>query len=162
MASSQDNPWTEDRVAVLKTMWLQGHSAAQISRFFDCGITRNAVIGKIQRLRLSGRATKQSERQGPRIGPKVQRPAKAQDGPPKNPAPSLDWTDTLAAQMRDGKLVCVLALEPGDCKWPYDGGEAHFCARPASVGSYCEHHSRKAYRSEAPNDLEARYAKAAA
>lgn len=48
--------WTEDRVDLLKKLWAQGHSASQIAKQLG-GVTRNAVIGKVHRLGLSGRAT---------------------------------------------------------------------------------------------------------
>ena len=47
--------WTDDRVANLKKLWLDGLSASQIAKQLG-GVTRNAVIGKVHRLGLSGRA----------------------------------------------------------------------------------------------------------
>lgn len=46
--------WTEERIATLKKMWLQGKSASEIAEKLG-GVTRNAVIGKAHRLNLSGR-----------------------------------------------------------------------------------------------------------
>ena len=48
--------WTEERVEMLKQLWTDGLSASQIARKMG-GVTRNAVIGKVHRLGLSGRAT---------------------------------------------------------------------------------------------------------
>ena len=48
--------WTEDRVETLKKLWADGLSASQIAKQLG-GVTRNAVIGKVHRLGLSGRAT---------------------------------------------------------------------------------------------------------
>src|SRR6202051_4654018 len=47
--------WTDERVELLKKLWADGLSAAQIAAELG-GITRNAVIGKVHRLGLSGRA----------------------------------------------------------------------------------------------------------
>jgi len=47
--------WTDERVESLKKMWGDGLSASQIAAELG-GITRNAVIGKVHRLGLSGRA----------------------------------------------------------------------------------------------------------
>ena len=47
--------WTDDRVAVLTKLWAEGLSASQIAKKLG-GVTRNAVIGKVHRLGLSGRA----------------------------------------------------------------------------------------------------------
>ena len=47
--------WTDERVALLSKLWADGLSASQIAAELG-GITRNAVIGKVHRLGLSGRA----------------------------------------------------------------------------------------------------------
>ena len=47
--------WTEERVENLKKLWGEGLSASQIAAELG-GITRNAVIAKVHRLWLSGRA----------------------------------------------------------------------------------------------------------
>jgi len=47
--------WTDDRVATLTKLWADGLSASQIAKQLG-GVTRNAVIGKVHRLGLSGRA----------------------------------------------------------------------------------------------------------
>src|SRR5262249_62413387 len=47
--------WTDERVETLKKLWLDGLSASQIAKHLG-GVTRNAVIGKVHRLGLSGRA----------------------------------------------------------------------------------------------------------
>ena len=46
--------WTDERVETLKKLWADGLSASQIAAELG-GITRNAVIGKVHRLGLSGR-----------------------------------------------------------------------------------------------------------
>ena len=48
--------WSDERVAVLKKMWLEGNSASEIAKVLG-NITRNAVIGKVHRLGLSNRDT---------------------------------------------------------------------------------------------------------
>ena len=48
--------WTEERVELLKKLWMEGLSASQIAGILGEGVTRNAVIGKVHRLKLSGRA----------------------------------------------------------------------------------------------------------
>ena len=53
--------WTDERVELLKKLWSDGLSASQIAAELG-GITRNAVIGKVHRLGLSGRAKSASSR----------------------------------------------------------------------------------------------------
>ena len=48
--------WSDERVAILKKMWLEGCSASEIAKELG-NITRNAVIGKVHRLGLSNRET---------------------------------------------------------------------------------------------------------
>src|SRR5438093_11402564 len=63
--------WTDERVEMLKKLWADGLSASQIAGELG-GITRNAVIGKVHRLGLSGRAKSPSSA-APR--PRKARPA---------------------------------------------------------------------------------------
>lgn len=47
--------WTDERVEKLKKLWSEGLSASQIAAQLG-GVSRNAVIGKVHRLCLPGRA----------------------------------------------------------------------------------------------------------
>lgn len=47
--------WTDERVEKLKKLWADGLSASQIAAQLG-GVSRNAVIGKVHRLNLPGRA----------------------------------------------------------------------------------------------------------
>jgi len=46
--------WTDERVESLKKLWAEGLSASQIAAQLG-GVSRNAVIGKVHRLKLSSR-----------------------------------------------------------------------------------------------------------
>ncbi|WP_281432573.1 GcrA family cell cycle regulator, partial [Bartonella grahamii] len=46
--------WTYERVELLKKFWSEGLSASQIATQLG-GVSRNAVIGKVHRLKLPGR-----------------------------------------------------------------------------------------------------------
>ncbi|MBB1249161.1 MULTISPECIES: GcrA family cell cycle regulator [unclassified Rhizobium] len=65
--------WTDERVERLKKLWSEGLSASQIAAQLG-GVSRNAVIGKVHRLNLPGRA--KSGGAAPSRAPK--RPAAAQ------------------------------------------------------------------------------------
>src|SRR5437667_2692972 len=60
--------WTDERVEMLKKLWADGLSASQIAAELG-GITRNAVIGKVHRLGLSGRA-----KSTPSAAPRARKP----------------------------------------------------------------------------------------
>ncbi len=47
--------WTDERVELLKQLWTEGLSASQIADRLG-GVSRNAVIGKVHRLKLESRA----------------------------------------------------------------------------------------------------------
>lgn len=50
--------WTETRVQQLRQFWSDGLSCSQIAAALDCVVTRNAVIGKVNRLGLPARKRK--------------------------------------------------------------------------------------------------------
>jgi GcrA cell cycle regulator len=51
--------WTDERVNLLIKLWTDGLSASQIAGQLG-GVTRNAVIGKVHRLKLEGRTKTQA------------------------------------------------------------------------------------------------------
>lgn len=136
--------WTDERVEQLKSLWSEGLSASQIARTLG-GVTRNAVIGKVHRLGLAGRAVPaQTER--PRL------PATPRVAPrPAAPAPVVE-EDPLP--LDDGNYATVLTITDHMCRWPIgdpSDGEFHFCGRKVKIGSpYCEAHARKAYQPQQP------------
>lgn len=79
--------WTDDRVERLSTLWLEGRSASQIAAELGEGVSRNAVIGKVHRLGLSGRAVPPAEGAPPRIRDAAP-PEPIADVPPPAEAPS--------------------------------------------------------------------------
>src|SRR6201993_3137796 len=64
--------WSDDRVEQLKKLWEAGLSASQIAAELG-NVTRNAVIGKVHRLRLSGPANSP-----PPAAPRPRKPRPAQ------------------------------------------------------------------------------------
>ena len=76
--------WTDERVELLKRLWAEGLSASQIAAELG-GVTRNAVIGKVHRLQLSGRAKSGG---GPRPRrPRAQREPRAHRGRSRSATP---------------------------------------------------------------------------
>jgi hypothetical protein len=55
---NHETVWTAERVQRLEELWRAGHSAALVAR--ELGITRGAVIGKVNRLDLPERVTSTS------------------------------------------------------------------------------------------------------
>lgn len=147
--------WTEDRVGALKKLWLEGQSASQIAKQLGGGVTRNAVIGKVHRLGLSGRATPSQ----PARAATTFRPARVRTTPPAQPSaprrieaaqprPVVTTPPVQSVQELPGTAT-VLTLGAHMCKWPIgdpSSPEFSFCGRRASEGVYCVEHARVAFQ----------------
>jgi GcrA cell cycle regulator len=140
--------WTDERVEMLKRLWLEGHSASQIAKQLG-GVTRNAVIGKVHRLGLSGRAApSQPSRQVLRT-PRPPRPApvhhQAQRRVEARPLP----VPQAVVYPEEPGSATVLTLGAHMCKWPIGDPSTDdftFCGRRINEGSYCVEHARVAYQ----------------
>lgn len=159
-----DMGWTEDRVATLKRLWAEGLSASQIAKQLT-GVTRNAVIGKVHRLGLAGRATPSRPTKRPlrtvarpRPAGSVQTNVASSAGAKSRPlAPMLPVNTPppiAALRQEDGSFANVLTLNERMCKWPIgDPNDADFafCGRGSCSGSpYCGEHARLAYQPQQP------------
>ncbi len=148
--------WTEDRVGALKKLWLEGQSASQIAKQLGGGVTRNAVIGKVHRLGLSGRATpSQPARATFRTArPRPAQPAMAQPSAPRRieavqPRPIAPTPPVPAPAPELPGTATVMTLGAHMCKWPIgdpSSREFTFCGRRASEGVYCGEHAKVAYQ----------------
>ena len=151
--------WTEERVELLKKLWGEGLSASQIAGRLG-QVTRNAVIGKVHRLGLSGRATTsrmKSHRPRPRAAT-AKRLAKPRFATVGNTAlRQLYQADTEPYVPPAEELVIPLAeqrsietLAECDCRWPIGDPQEqafHFCGKKKVVGlPYCEVHARRAFQ----------------
>lgn len=149
--------WNDTRVETLTRLWREGLSASQIARQLAGGVTRNAVIGKIHRLGLSGRATAsrpgvraRRAEQAPRPGRRVQRPVPPPVIiPPAAPAPALD------EGLPETGLASVLSVGRRQCRWPFgEPGADGFalCGRPVVRGAYCGCHANRGYQPPKPRN----------
>lgn len=142
--------WSDDEIESLKAHWADGLSAGQIARVMP-GRSRNAIIGKVHRLGLMGRATTNNPA-GPRV-PKAPRIPKAR----RAPVTPSERQKTIAAQaaiahpeparLDNGKLIGTADLSEGHCRWPHgDPGapDFHFCGQAqVKDRSYCDFHNRR-------------------
>ncbi len=155
--------WTEERVELLKKLWSEGLSASQVAKQLG-GVTRNAVIGKVHRLGLSGRATPSRPARTSRpAAPRTLVRARPEPATPREQKEELQSRseDNLPKENRASNVselpdlplserATVLTLTERTCKWPIgEPGKAgfHFCGRGAEDGMpYCPEHARKAYQ----------------
>ncbi len=155
--------WTDDRVEVLRKLWLDGHSASQIAAELG-GVTRNAVIGKVHRLGLSGRgqptSTIKRQRRARRSVSGVNRTRRTLSVGAT--ALKADYVNAIATDLRPlddivvpiAKRLTIDHLTDKTCKWPNgDPGhdDFHYCGHDSlESGPYCEYHARVAYQPSTP------------
>ena len=137
--------WSEDRVTTLKALWLDGLSASQVAKALG-GVTRNAVIGKIHRLGLSGRAVPSAPARLARTS--APRSPRRVTAPRAKPAIRLTPPPLPPEAPPEGPgLVSSMAsLGAHACKWPIGDPKASsfsFCGRLAN-GPYCPAHKAQA------------------
>jgi len=160
--------WTEPRVEQLKTLWAEGLSCSHIASIIGEGVTRNAVIGKVSRLRLPKRNKVSAFRAPKPASPRSHTPR----FPGKRPAGHVRLVSSTASKPA---TASERALEPDDrplgldavfdipvaqrrtlvqltehtCKWPVGDPltpDFYFCGGEALEGKpYCAFHARRAY-----------------
>ncbi len=152
--------WNDERVELLKKLWSEGLSASQIAGRLG-SVTRNAVIGKVHRLGLSGRATTsrmKSHRPRPRNNNAVKRAAKPQfrnvgstalrELYQKDAEPYVAPFEELVIPLKERRSI--QSLEENNCRWPIGDPqetEFHFCGKSKVTGlPYCEFHARRAFQ----------------
>jgi GcrA cell cycle regulator len=158
--------WTDERVELLKKLWNDGLSASQIAAEIG-NITRNAVIGKVHRLGLSGRARPQSVAQPRARKAPAARPTGA--SPPNHglhtrgatalaslPQRMAEAAPEAAPQVNPdvvvpfSERVTIMELKESMCRWPLGDpttAEFRYCGSRSEVGTpYCQYHCRIAYQ----------------
>lgn len=148
---TRENPWTEERVALLKERYGQGYSAGQIANELACGITRNAVIGKALRLGLT-RPIKKPRKDAPPPQPRIRvRQAKvigkttsANAFVPVVELPPEPIHQSDAEIPGAQRIKTVLGLNSTNCHWPVGevGTEEFFFCGGNAVPDrpYCAYH----------------------
>ena len=155
--------WTEDRVATLSKLWADGLSASQIATQLG-GVTRNAVIGKVHRLGLSGRV-KPAGKGGakPRRKPATrstggntyQRP-RATPAAGRASGSNVAVAEAVAYQPAEdltapeSKKLTLLELTEFTCKWPHGDPTRpgfSFCGhKNQEEKPYCPFHTKLAFQ----------------
>ena len=146
-------PWTDDRVETLTQLWREGASATQIANRLG-GVTRNAVIGKIHRLGLSGRGAPSApgtRRPKPKAEPRLRRPSPLRLSPKR-----VALGDAGDQRPPETGTATILSVRFGQCRWPIGDPLADdfcLCGRPAERGAYCAPHGALAYRATSRDHL---------
>ena len=147
--------WTAERVEQLKSCFDAGLTCSQIAG--EIGVSRNAVIGKMNRLGLS---RQRSVRAG---APAAKRAADRNRGGNVTrlfsqhrilmQLPPEPQEQSAVVSIHDGRGCSLLDLSPGNCRWPISEPGARdfcFCGNQQVEGlPYCVGHARMAYKSAA-------------
>lgn len=128
--------WSDDRVAVLKKLWGEGKTAAEIAKELGEGVTRNAVIGKAHRLKLSSRMSPIQQNK------KKVKPVSENATPPRRVMKKVP--------VYLGKQVKMEDLRDKMCRWPNGDPQTDdfsFCGcQTMESMPYCETHASIAYQ----------------
>lgn len=124
--------WTEERREEVRRRWMEGQKAAFIASEMGA-VSRNAVIGLINRMGLAG------QRRKPPVA-KIVRPRTHQRvriANLKKAAPQ-----PVASEAVVPGLVSFADLHGWHCKYPFGDRDFTYCGRAASIGPYCSDHAR--------------------
>ncbi|CAO4177767.1 GcrA family cell cycle regulator [Methylorubrum populi] len=172
--------WTDERVDLLRRLWDDGLSASQIALQIG-GVSRNAVIGKVHRLGLSGRVKP--------IGPSAAQGRRKEELAPTEVAlesvvvieePTLPEPPAIIAHrpapdfpkppqalpepvaLAVSERVTIMDLRDSMCRWPMGdptSPEFRFCGGRAITGlPYCTTHAQIAYQPAAERKRDRRVA----
>jgi len=149
--------WDDDRVAALKQLWADGLSASQIAAELGGGISRNAVVGKVHRLRLAGRM-RHDPAGGGVVRERKKRKRKAAfcrlslEGGAQIAAAEFAAIEASAvtdAEIPEAQRLTLLELRDGACRWPIGhpgSADFFFCGGEAVADKpYCAGHCARAY-----------------
>ena len=170
------NSWSTGSITKLKTLLERGLSTAEIGK--RLGFTKNAVVGKINRLGLNAGKEKQSAAKKPAGKAAVKPAAKpvkkaplakpaAQKAPvkkpevksakPTKPAPVPKGKSGESKQNAERIIRhsdALMALRADQCRWPLgdpDADSFRFCGEKCFAGKpYCFEHCKVAYQFSQP------------
>lgn len=164
MSANAGTTWTEERIERLKTLWSEGLSASQIASQLG-GVTRNAVIGKVHRLGLSGRQ-RTSVRTVAKSKPIAEQVA-GQTHIPRPPRVAAVSATAQAVSPSDApeplqenhvetnnvipmsRYLTIQELDTHTCRWPIGDPQSpqfRYCGAATEPGQvYCGPCSQKAY-----------------
>ena len=145
--------WTEELTDRLKSLYETGLSSSQIAAEMNCGISRNAVIGKTNRMgltRSNGHENRTPSGRSPRHQTYKPREKRAtirfiRCNSNSNAMRVVDTVEFDAAEMRcaevEPKHVGLLDLDSDGCRYPFGDSPFTFCNHKQLAGSsYCPSH----------------------
>ena len=137
--------WNEEKVAKLRELWGKGSTASQIAEIIG-GISRNAVIGKANRLHLSSKIKTRSVPSKQMF----QSDAEESNSKQKRGRRSKFQSLIIEKDFEPENPKQLEELDENSCKWPLghpDENDFYFCGRSSLKDfSYCKLHLLYAYQ----------------
>ncbi|PRD41029.1 GcrA cell cycle regulator [Phyllobacterium phragmitis] len=164
--------WTDERVELLKKLWSEGLSASQIAAQLG-GVSRNAVIGKVHRLKLSGRGkTSSTQTRSKKVNTTGSVRGSVHSGASQTMVRTSVTKSVGATALQAeyaveavahtvlkpaadvvvpiSRRLSLLQLSERTCKWPVGdplNEDFHFCGNDSGDTSpYCTYHSKLAFQ----------------
>jgi GcrA cell cycle regulator len=156
----QSSDWPKEHSKMLRELHAKGMSYAQIAKhmnvLFGTAYTRNAALSRGKRIGLVvSELAKERQRAGQ--GPKMKPPRTGKRQTSKSQTPKSQTSSCIQPVTEPAepiklrcvgvtpRLISLLELEAGDCRYPYGGDKEGdpivFCGHPRRRGSpYCTAH----------------------
>lgn len=161
MSSLQDSYafWAdEENVAKLKKLYAEGYSNGQISKAFGGAVSRNAIIGKVNRLGLKRggeymreQSAKQTAKRQAAVAREEKKALQAKLAQ-SSTAPSTIRPPTPPSEPPKppkALMLTLVELKAGQCKWPIgDDRPQRFCGMAMADERYCAFHARESLPKE--------------
>jgi len=133
--------WNEEKVTKLKELWGKGNTASQIAEIIG-GLSRNAVIGKANRLNLSSKIKMRSSSSSQSFQDNNSKEKRGRKSRFQSLVIEKDFEPENPKKLED--------LDENSCKWPIGNPEEqsfYFCGRSSLKDfSYCKLHLLYAYQ----------------
>ena len=133
--------WNEEKVTKLKELWGKGNTASQIAEIIG-GLSRNAVIGKANRLNLSSKIKMRSSSSSQSFQDNNSKEKRGRKSRFQSLVIEKDFEPENPKKLED--------LDENSCKWPIGNPEEqsfYFCGRSSLKDfSYCKLHLIYAYQ----------------
>ena len=145
--------WTEEEIESLRQLWAKGHTGAEIANML--GKSRNAVMGRISRMRERGeRLPSERERKPPKIkAPKVPKERVTRIVLPPKPKKKIEYVNVDYDPNK--KYPKFKELGKWQCRYVMNDGHPSqyvFCGADTDFDSFCPSHKRLCYTKAVKND----------
>jgi len=137
--------WNDEKVQKLKELWGKGNTASQIAQIIG-GVSRNAVIGKANRLKLSGKIKTKNPTSNQIFNNLIEENNNKFKRGRKSKFKSL----IIEKDFEPENPKQIEELDENTCKWPIghpNEKNFYFCGRSSLKNfSYCKLHLLYAYQ----------------